>query len=220
MAETLREEDEEVPVTLGFGVGDLANNRGQRLRVIAEHLDYAGIQVNLHHIAWSQNPLDTAVLPFLGGITKWLAHKPVVVLDFGLPTIPTVQDSSSRMIRNEERITLISEDEVAEFVEEALAHQLRFGMLGAFWKSFGDFHPSIWTWPPFDMNLEERFNGIIRHDRSHKPAAVAFKSAATESPEAEPSTDWLDMTEEDFYKNPQASLYRLYGRFRECHRLE
>ena len=220
MTETLKERDNEVSVTLGFRVGDLVDNWGLTLRMVAQHLDYASIRVNLQHISWSERVLDRAVLPFVGSVTEWLAGKPVLVLDLGLPTIPTVQDSSSRMIRNEEGLSLISEDDVAEFAEGVLAQLPRFKILGAFWKSFGDYHPSIWSWPPLDMNVEERFKGILRHDRTPKPAATAFKSAVAERPEVEPSRDWLDMPEEDFYKNPKSSLSRLYRRFRECHRLE
>jgi len=200
---------------MGFRVEDLLENRGLLLRVVAQHLNYVCIQSNLLNIPWSKDPLDRAVLPFMGSITEWLAKKPVLVLDFGVPTIPTVQDGVSRMIRNEGRPTLISEDDVAEFTEETLAHLIRFKRLGAFWQSYGDYHPSIWSWPPLDSNVDERFRGILRHDRTPKPAAAAFKSAITKLPEAELSTEWLDMPEEDFYKNPKSSLSRLGRRFRE-----
>ena len=219
MTETLKEKNNSVSVTVGFGVGDLAANWGLTLKMFARHLDYVGIRVNLQKIAWSEKVLDRAVLPFIGSVTEWLAGKPVFVLDFGLPTIPTVQDRSSRMIRNEEGLSLISEDDVAEFTDGALAQLSRFNIHGVFWKSFGDYHPSIWSWPPLNMNVEERFKGILRHDQTLKPAAAAFKSAVAERPEVEPSRDWLDMPEEDFYKNPKSGLSRLYRRFRECHEL-
>ncbi|MGD8530994.1 MAG: hypothetical protein PVG97_08440 [Syntrophobacterales bacterium] len=206
MTETLQEKDDEVPVTMGFRVTDLLENRGLLLRVVAQHLDYVCFQSN---ISRSENSLDRAFLPFMGSITEWLAKKPVLVLDVGAPTIPTVQDGVSRIIRNEGRPTLMSEDEVAEFTEETLAHLIRF------WQSYADYHPSIWSRPPLDSNVDERFRGILRHDRTVKPAAAAFKSAVIELPETELSTEWLDMTEEDFYKNAKSSLSRLGRRFRE-----
>ncbi|MGD8372527.1 MAG: hypothetical protein PVF76_17220 [Syntrophobacterales bacterium] len=212
MTETLQEKDDEVPVTMGFRVTDLLENRGLLLRVVAQHLDYVCFQSN---ISRSENSLDRAFLPFMGSITEWLAKKPVLVLDVGAPTIPTVQDGVSRIIRNEGRPTLMSEDEVAEFTEETLAHLIRFKRLGAFWQSYADYHPSIWSRPPLDSNVDERFRGILRHDRTVKPAAAAFKSAVIELPETELSTEWLDMTEEDFYKNAKSSLSRLGRRFRE-----
>ena len=215
MTETLHEKDDEVSVTMGFRLEDLLENRGLLLRGVAQHLNYVCIQSNSLNIPWSEGPLDRAILPFMGCITEWLAKKPVLVLDFGVPTIPTVQDEVSRVIRNEGRPTLLNEDDVAEFTKETLAHLIRFRSLGAFWQSYGDYHPSIWTWPPLGSNVDERFRGILRHDRTSKPAAVAFKSATTKRPEAELSTEWLDMPEEDFYKNPKSSLARLGRRFRE-----
>lgn len=212
MTETLQEKDDEVPVTMGFRVTDLLENRGLLLRVVAQHLNYVCFQSN---ISRSENSLDRAFLPFMGSITEWLAKKPVLVLDVGAPTIPTVQDGVSRIIRNEGRPTLMSEDEVAEFTEETLAHLIRFKRLGAFWQSYADYHPSIWSRPPLDSNVDERFRGILRHDRTVKPAAAAFKSAVIELPETELSIEWLDMTEEDFYKNAKSSLSRLGRRFRE-----
>jgi hypothetical protein len=93
-------------------------------------------------------------------------------------------------------------------------------MLGCFWKAHGDYHPSIWNRPPLDKNIPERFFGLLRHDGTPKPATAAFKSDHNELAEAEFSSDWLDMSVEDFDKNPKSSLARLYGRFRESHSLK
>lgn len=217
MTETLKENGDDVSVTLGLSVEDLSENRELTTSQVAEHLDYLGIRVNLQRIAWSESPLDAAVLPFAARISEWLARIPVMVNDLGLPTIPTVQDSSSRIIRSEAGLPLLSEDDVAEFADEALRHLRRFRMLGGFWKSYGDYHPSIWNWPPLDKNIPERFFGLLRHDGTPKPAINAFKSDYNDLAEAEFSSDWLDMPVEDFHKNPESSLPRLYGRFREFH---
>jgi hypothetical protein len=216
MTETLKEKNDEVPVTLGLHVRDLLENLGPRLSLVAHHLDYVGIRVNLPHISWSEGPLDKAVLPFVARVIEWLAKKPVSVLDFGLPTIPTVQDSWSRMIRDQGGVSLFSEDDVAEFVDEALAHLRRSRMLGVYWQSFGDYHPSIWNWPPLDRNMPERFLGLLRHDGSPKPATAVFKPRPTETEEGrQESVDWIDVGEEEYYEDPAPHLSRLYRRFRE-----
>jgi len=216
MTETFREMDEDVPLTLGLGVEDLAKNWGLTLRLVAQSLDYVGIQVNLHHISWSEGPFDKAVLPFVASITEWLAKRPISLLDFGLPTIPTVQDSWSRMIRDQGGVSLFNEDDVAEFVGEELAQLRRFRMLGVFWESFGDYHPSIWNWPPLDRNMPERFFGLLRHDGTPKPAAAVFKPRPTETEEGrQESVEWIDVVEEEYYRDPRHHLSRLYRRFRE-----
>jgi hypothetical protein len=88
-------------------------------------------------------------------------------------------------------------------------------MLGAFWKSFGDYHPSIWNWPPFDGNVSERHFGLLRHDGSAKPAAVAFREDTAEKPKKEKSDTWVDVPKEEFLKHPKGHVTRLYHRFRE-----
>ncbi len=223
MSETLREKDDDVPLTLGLGVEDLAKNGGLTLRLVARRLDYVGIRVTLHHISWSEGPFDEAILPFVVRITGWLAKIPVLVQEFGLPTIPTLQDSWSRMIRDEEGLSLFSEDDVAEFTEEALTHLHRSRALGGLWKSFRDFHPSIWNWPSLDRNIPERFFGLLRHDGSPKPIATVFKKELTETEDGrsktkdarQESVEWIDVGEEEYYQDPKQHLSRLYRRFRE-----
>ena len=216
MTETLKEKDDAVSVTFGLRVADLTQKSGLTLSLVAQHLDYVCLRVNLSDSSWSEGPFDTAALPFLARITEWLSRKPVLVLDFGLPTIPTVQDSWSPTIRNKEGLSLFSEDEVAEFVGESLANLHRFKIIGGFWKSFGDYHPSIWNWPPLDRNIPERFFGLVRHDGSIKPAAAVFKSVPSETEEEEElSWKWIDVGEEEYYQDPRQHLGRLYQRFRE-----
>jgi hypothetical protein len=103
---------------------------------------------------------------------------------------------------------------VAEFAERVLVQLRRFEMIGGFWKSYGDYHPSIWNWAPLYRNLHERFFGVLRHDGSTKPIALAFKSSGTGRAEGGTSHDWIDTSEEDYYQDPKQHLLRLYQRFR------
>ena len=116
---------------------------------------------------------------------------------------------------------------MAEFVDEALAQLRRSRMLGVFWESFGDYHPSIWNWPPLDRDMPERFFGLLRHDGSPKPAAAVFKSRPTETEDKrqeaggrrQESVEWIDVGEEEYYQDPKQHLGRLYRRFRESYSL-
>jgi hypothetical protein len=219
MAETLKEKDDGVPVTIGLHVGDLIEKSGFHPKVVAKHLDYLAIHIQPYRVSWAEGPLDATLFPFLGCITAWLGKKPVLVQEFGLATIPTLEHGDRGDFGDTETLFLVNEEEAAQFSERAISYLQRFGLIGGFWKSFGDYHPSTWNRPPLDRNLPERYFGLLRHDGSPKPAAAVFKSADTELPEAEPPTDWLDMSEEDYYKNPTSNLPRLYGRFREYYDL-
>ena len=92
-------------------------------------------------------------------------------------------------------------------------------MVGGFWKTYGDYHPSIWDWPPLDKRVSERFCGLIRSDGSPKRAASVFETRLEEPKENEVFGEWLDLPEEDFYRDPIQQLGRLYGRFREYYSL-
>ena len=90
-----------------------------------------------------------------------------------------------------------------------------FGLaMGIFWKTYGDYHPSIWDWPPLDRRERERFFGLVRYDGSPKLAASVFKSKPTGPEEDEVYLEWIDLPEEDYYRNPRKQLARLYRRFR------
>ncbi len=217
MTETLKEKNDDIPVTMGLHVDDVTGSSWFTPKLAATYLDFLGIHVHPYHLTWAEGPLDTAVVPFLGCITKWMAKKPVLIQEFGVPTIPILQDIASQGIRSSEDFSLVNEDDVAEFAEKVLTELRRFKMIGGFWKSYGDYHPSIWNWAPVDRNLQEGFFGVLRHDGSPKPIAAAFKSAGTGGGEAEISLDWLDTPEEDFYQHPKQHLVRLYQRFKECY---
>ena len=93
-------------------------------------------------------------------------------------------------------------------------------MVGGFWKTYGDYHPSIWDWPPLDKGLSERFCGLMRSDGSPKLAASVLESGPSEPEEDEVFVEWLDLPEEDFYRDPRQQLGRLYRRFQEYYSFE
>ena len=215
MVETLKERDASTPVTMSLSGLDLESRSAITPKLAGQYLDYLAIQVRTQDIAWSNGSLDLAVVPFLGSIMSWLGNKPAAVHEIGVPTIPTLSDSASRQYRLAKESFLASEDELALRMEKVLANIDRFKIRSVFWKSYGDYHPTIWKWPPFDRHVEERFCGLLRHDGSPKPVAAAFRSFESEPSDKELSEDWLDMSEEDFYKDPKSALARLYRRFRE-----
>jgi hypothetical protein len=215
MSETLKAKDETVPVTVGMGLPDFEIHTQYSFVTASRYLDFISIQAYPQHISWNDGDLDRSVLPYLGCLAEWLGKKPVLIQEFGLPTIPTVPTPGSGSGRTFGDSSLFSEDDVAEFVEEVLAQLGQFNLMGALWGSYGDYHPSIWQWPPLDKHSDQRFYGLLRHDGSPKPIADAFKSANTEKSNSVTSTAWIDLPREDFYKKPKQHLGRLYFRFRD-----
>ena len=219
MTETLRESDDRLPVTLSFHVSDLGRRQGLTLGMAAKYMDYLSINAQPRRVPWAEDFFSPVLPPFLGSVTAWLGKCPVMIQEFGLATKTTLPvprgftwDSNSEQL-------LVSEEDAALFTEDALLHLQRSQFMGAFWKSFGDYHPSIWEWPPLDKHVNERFSGLVRYDGSPKVAASVLTSEPKRCRKERISSEWLDISQEEYYQDPDGHLGRLYGRFREYYSL-
>jgi len=215
MTETLKEKDDTIPITLGLHVNDLTESGGLKPRLVAKYLDYLAIHVPARRVPWAEDLLDAALPPFLGCIVGWLGKIPVFVQDFGVATEPVLPKTGSREFRREADLVLVSEEDSAQITAEVLTRLRRFKMMGGVWKTYGDYHPSIWDWPPLDKRVSERFCGLVRSDGSPKIAASVLGSRPTGPQEDEAYVEWIDLPEEDYYRDPRQQLARLYRRFRE-----
>jgi endo-1,4-beta-mannosidase len=215
MTETLKERDDRLPVTLSFHVSDLGRRQGLTLGMAANYLDYLSINVQPQRVSWTEDSFSAVLPSFLASVTGWLGKGPVMVQEFGLATKTTLPvprgftwDSTSEQL-------LVSEEDAALFAEDALLHLRRSRFMGAFCKSFGDYHPSIWKWPPLDKHINERFSGLVRYDGSPKVAASVFTSEFKSYEKERISSQWLDVSLQEYYRDPDEHLRRLFGRFRE-----
>jgi endo-1,4-beta-mannosidase len=220
MTETLKEKDDTVPITLGLHVNDLTESGGLKPRLVAKYLDYLAIHVPPGPVPWAKDPLDAALPSFLGCIVGWLGNMPVFVQDFGVATEPVFPKADSRDLERGADLVLVSEEDSARMTAEVWTRLRRFKMMGGFWKTYGDYHPSIWAWPPLDEKVSERFCGLVRYDRSPKPAASVLESRPTGAEENAVFVEWIDLPEEDYYRDPRQQLARLYRRFREYYSFE
>jgi endo-1,4-beta-mannosidase len=216
MTETLRERTESVPITLGLGPDDLEAQPRLTLLPASRYLDYLSIHAYPCRLSWAGGPLDPGPLPFLGSMARWLTEKPVLLQEFGVPTAPVLkQEQRTKELPKD--LSLVDEDDAARFAEKSVGLARRFGMTGAFWGCYGDYHPTIWSQPPLDRNASERFLGLIRDDGSRKPAAEVFASGMPDQPRTEPTAEWLDIAATEFLEAPKTHLPRLYRRFCDAH---
>ena len=215
MTETLKEKDDRLPITLSFHPRDLGRSVGLTPRLAAKYLDYLSINGQPQRVPWAEDPFSPALPSFLGSVVRWLGKGPAMIQEFGLATesiLPVARGSDSGSKGDQ---LLVSEEEAALFTEDALLHLRRSHLLGAFWKSSGDYHPTIWERPPLDKSKPERFSGLVRYDGTPKVSASVFKSTPAGSELEEISSEWLDLSREEFYQDPDQHLRRLFGRFRE-----
>jgi endo-1,4-beta-mannosidase len=215
MTETLKEKDDRLPITLSFHSSDLRQSQGLTPSLAAKYLDYLSVNAKAQRIFWAEDPFSPSLPAFLAAVVRWLGKGPVMIQEFGLATKSILPGPGNTYPGSEDDLLLVSEEDAALFTEDVLWQLRRSGLMGAFWKSYGDYHPTIWKCPPLDRGKTERFSGLVRYDGTPKVAASVFKSVDSGSGLAEISLEWLDLTQEEYYQNPDQHLRRLYGRFRE-----
>jgi endo-1,4-beta-mannosidase len=218
MSETLRDRTGSVPITLGLGPDDLEAQPKLTLLPASRYLDYLSIHVYPCRLSWAGGPLDPGPLPFVGSMTHWLTDKPVLLQEFGVPTAPMLKQGRT-MQELPQDLSLVDEEGAARFAEKSLGLARRFGMIGAFWGCYGDYHPITWSQPPLDRNANERFLGLLRDDGSPKPVATVFGAEIPDQPQTDPTSGWLDIDAREFLEIPTTHLPRLYRRFRDVHAL-
>ncbi|HOC23693.1 MAG TPA: hypothetical protein PKJ13_00200, partial [bacterium] len=69
--------------------------------------------------------------------------------------------------------------------------------------------------PPCDQAWHERFFGLVRPDGSLKPHAEVIKRFAATRPVVQPARRMveLDLTPEEYYRDPRRHAVRLYRAF-------
>lgn len=218
MTAAIRAEDSSHPITIGLHMEDLEEDRNLSPRDAGQVCDFLSMHGYPIYAKWARGATDEMLLPFLGLITRWMSGRDVLFQEFGAPTVahdlPITTSHASK-------IPLLEEDEAARFTGRALKALRDSGMIGAMLWCYGDYAGGLWDKPPLDQAVHERSFGLWQSDYRCKPAlAEVEKAAGWERIEPECQLDWIDMSIDDFYKNPRKSLRRLYRAYLRTHRID
>jgi hypothetical protein len=113
-------------------------------------------------------------------------------------------------------VPLLNEYEAAPFIRRALEQLRRFGFTEAMLWCFGDYRKELWTAPPLDEAVHERYFGLWRDDYSAKPSLFEVEQVAgTERGDPPDDLDWIDVSVDEYYLSPRENLSRLYEAFRQ-----
>ncbi|MGR6835219.1 glycoside hydrolase 5 family protein [Syntrophomonas erecta] len=200
------------PVTIGMHAEDLEEDRQLWPQDAAIYCDFLCMHGYPFYLSWVSDPLDVHILPFLGLVTAWLGHKPVLFQEFGAPTRPvipplTYQPSLSTPLWEETR--------VANYYRQALNLLSASGIIGALAWCFADYIPELWELPPLKENAHERYFGLVRHDGSVKPALEFFSDFASTNFNENIFSDWLSgFSRDDFYLSPRQNLTAMFSKFK------
>jgi endo-1,4-beta-mannosidase len=231
MLETLKAVDERIPVTIGMHMEDLEENRNLGPAEAGEYCDFICMHGYPIYTKWSDGPTDPNLLPFLAIITRWLGKKPVLLQEFGLATNSHPEGSVEGQLRNTDRfsqswekdrmrvstnnLVLVSEEEAAEYYSRVLNGLYQAGCTGAFAWCYSDYNPNIWHLPPLDKVIHERYFGLWRHNGEKKMMLEAIENfQKREILRMDNRPSWIDINEENFYKNPLGNIKKLYGKYK------
>jgi endo-1,4-beta-mannosidase len=148
------------------------------------------------------------LLPFLAGITGWLAGgTPILFEEFGLPTTLSAVPETR---------LLVTESAAAAYTGRVLDGLRMAGCIGALLWCFTDYVAELAKTPPFDSAPHELSFGLWRSDGTPKPAVSEVTTRAGSARIPRHSYDWLDIDYPTFNSDRRFHLARLYRRFQSC----
>jgi hypothetical protein len=215
-----------VPIQIGCHLPDLTDRDRLRIDDMAEVADEDCMHAYPLYSDLARSFLDPELVPFSCALTADLAGagRAPLMQEFGLCTAPPgspgvtiTDDFLGRPLAQ----YLASEEEAARYYQEVLERLVTNGAAGAYAWCYGDYHPDRWGRPPIDSAVRERTFGLVRADRSEKPAArvwtdLARRRAAGELARPSERPSILDVTSDEYHADPARHARRLYARWLEA----
>lgn len=216
MTQLVKSIDTTHPVTCGLHVASLVDDVNLRVNDIYAETDVAVMHgYPMYAEGWSREPLDPDFVPFTCALVSALCGKPALMEEFGGCTAPDGGESQYwewTSYGRPKKQFMASEDDLADYLEKVLPKLVEVGVTGAMTWCFADYIPQLWDKPPCEEARHERFFGLVRPDGSLKPHAEVFKRFAATNPTVQPAqrTVQLDITPEEYYRDPLRHAVRLY----------
>lgn len=215
MTELVRSIDPDHPVTCGLHVESLQEDNGLRIGDVFGETDLAVMHGYPMYSEWSRGDLDPWFVPFMCALTTALCGKPTMAEEFGACTVAPGDPSTVwewTAFGRPRTQFMASEDEFAEYLEAVLENLLVVGSTGAMLWCFADYVEELWSEPPCDQAIHERFFGVVRPDGSLKPHAEVIRRFASRTPlVSEPQRPVsLDISHDEYYASPRQHVERSY----------
>jgi endo-1,4-beta-mannosidase len=208
------------PVTTGLHTASLFVDNGLRVNEVFAESDVAVMHGYPMYVEWARDPLDPDFVPYLCALVTALSGMPCLAEEWGGCTSPDTDDSVTWAWDGygQPRTQFMAGEAVfAAYVAEVLPRLVEVGATGAFLWCFADYAPELWDRPPCDEAgaKHERHFGLVRPDGSLKPHTEALKAfAATDPTIRDPvKTVALDVSPDDYYRDPAGHARRLYTDF-------
>jgi len=196
-AAEIREIDEKIAIYLGFGLSEILDPElGQLLVGQVDGIHLSGLEADPEGINRPKGIEGELVLAgFLGSMASWLFAKPVQVEVGWSP---------------------VENEELKEKALDACRILARQSLHGVTWVSLVDPHQLLLTQPPWA--LREGLESVGLFDKSGDPKkwVGTLIEALSDIEENEKSCEFLDLSLEEYLKDPPMHLTRLWNRFLEA----
>lgn len=208
------------PIQIGAHLPSLTTQNNMRVDDLGEVCDEDVMHAYPLYSDTARSFLDPELVPFSCALTTGLSGKgrPTLMQEFGLCTAPpgelgrTITDDFLGQPRAQ---YLASEEEAATYYDLVLDGLMRTGAAGAYAWCYGDYDAALFDRAPFTAAVRERTFGLVRADGSEKAAVDVFRRLrkrrdAGAIPRA-PVAPVLDVTAEEYYREPAQHFERLYA---------
>jgi hypothetical protein len=134
--------------------------------------------------------------PFILGVNYWPRRKAMTWNAFGKPRSQF----------------MASETDYAHYPSQVLGNLQTVGSTGAMLWCFADYAEELWSSPPCNEAIHERFSGLVRPDGSLKPHAEVIRRFARTQPTVRPPAlpVRLGVGQKEFYADPRRIVEQLY----------
>ncbi|HET7187283.1 MAG TPA: hypothetical protein VFI52_03980 [Gemmatimonadaceae bacterium] len=212
-----------VPVQIGAHLPSLSTDNQMRVDDLAALMDEDVMHAYPLYSDVARGFLDPELVPFSCALTAELAAsgRRTLMQEFGLCTAPpgmpgiTITDDFLGTPRAQ---YLASEEEGATYYDAVLERLVHTGAAGAYAWCYADYDERLHGRPPFDTAVRERSFGLVRADGSEKPAVAVFRALRARRDAGmlgpvQPLPPLLDLSPDDYYREPARHFARLYARW-------
>jgi endo-1,4-beta-mannosidase len=216
MTDLIHSIDPAHPVTCGLHSGSLFEDNGLRIDQVYRAVDTAVMHSYPMYIPLARHPLDPDWVPFTCALVTALCGKPTLMEEWGGCTAPPGAPSQTwawMQYGAPRKQFMASEDDLAAYIEAVLPKLVEVGATGSFLWCFADYASHLWDRPPCEQAWHERFFGLVRPEGTLKPHAEVIRRFAATRPTVQPAptrTVTLDVTPDEYYRNPIETIARLY----------
>jgi endo-1,4-beta-mannosidase len=198
----------------------MSSANGLRVDRMFEHADLAVMHTYPIYANFGAAALDPDTVPFATALTAALSGKPTMMEEFGACTAPPGAETTTwewQALGQTWRQIMLSEQVLAEHLEQVLPRLVEVGSRGAMVWCYADYHQQLWDRPPCDTKLHERHFGLVRPDGSLKPHAEVIRDFVASRPVISPPSARarIEVDPDRFYADPAAVLPGLYQAFKE-----